>query len=262
MSTTSRDQRRAEARAQREAAERAAAASEQRRRRLLQLGGVLLAALAVVAIVVATTGGGETATTSTPQGGEPVAGRSAIAEQLDGIPQHGITLGRRTAPITVVEFVDLQCPICAAFSNTEMPKLVEDYVRPGTVRFELRTLAFLGDDSGRLARMAQAAAEQDRLFQFTELVYANQGAENSGYATDDFLRRIGGAVGGLDVAEAMKARDGAAVDQRLADAGRLASIQGISGTPSFLVGPTGGDLELVDGPQLRHAIERLAARHT
>lgn len=263
MSSQSRDQRRAEARAQREAAERAAAESEQRRRRLLQLGGVLVAALAVVAVVVLlASGGGDeqtTATTRAPQAGEAVNGRAEIAEQLDGIRQQGIVLGKPNAPVTVVEFADLQCPVCAQFSNGEMPRIVADHVRPGDVRFELRTLTFLGEDSVRLGQMAQAAAEQDRLFAFTELVYANQGAENSGYATDDYLRRIAGAVDGLDVDVAMQARESDGVAQRLADADRLAGIEGVQGTPSFLVGPTGGELKLVDASQLDSEIERLTS---
>lgn len=260
MSTGTRDERRATARAQREAAEQAAAASAQRRRRLQQLGGVLAAAAAIIVAIVLITGGGSddetTATTGTPAAGEAVNGRAEIAEQLDGIPQKGITLGDAKAPVTVVEFVDLQCPVCADFSNTQMPGIVERHVRPGDVRVELRTLSFLGEDSVRLAHMAQAAAEQDRLFDFTELVYANHGAENSGYATDDYLRRIAGAIDGLDVEQAMKARDGADAQQALTDADRLASIEGVQGTPSFLVGPTGGELQLVDAGQVEAAIEQ------
>lgn len=265
MSTQSRDQRRAAARAQREQAEREAQAAERRRTRLLQLGGVLALAAAVVVAVVLLTGGGDDASTTAgqpPAADQPVNGRAEIAEQLRGIPQDGITLGNPDAPITVVEFVDLQCPVCAQFSNEVMPSLVRDYVRPGDVRLELRTLSFLGEDSVRMAKLAHAAAEQDRLFQLTELLYANQGAENSGYATDDYLRRIAGAVGGLDVEQAMRDRDAPGAEQALADADRLASIEGVQGTPSFLVGPTGGELELVDASQLPGELDRLVRQRT
>ena len=262
MSTDNRNQRRAAARAEREAAERHAAAADARRRRLLQLGSALLAAAAIVAVVilVAGSGGGDdnqssaglTSTTGA------LSGEAEIADQLDGIPQDGIALGKPNAPITVVEFGDLQCPACAAFSNSEMPKLVDQYIRPGKARMEFRILTFIGDDSKRLGLMSAAASEQDKLFQFNELVYANQGAENSGYATDAYLRRIGGAIAGFDVDAALGARDGHAASQQLVDADRLASINGVQSTPSFLVGRTGGEMKLVDAQELGVELESLA----
>ena len=43
-----------------------------------------------------------------------------------------------------------------------------------------RNLSFIGPDSERAARLAAAAGLQDRLWQFTDLIFRNQGAENSG----------------------------------------------------------------------------------
>jgi protein-disulfide isomerase len=259
MPGKTRDERRAAARAEREAAERAANQAQQRKRRLLQLGGVLVVAAAIVvaAIAVASSGGGSSSPTR--HAGETVAGQREIARQLHGIPQRGIALGEPRAPVTVVEFGDLQCPVCAAFSNTEMPKLVQRYVRPGKARLELRLLTFIGPDSERLGAMAAAAAQQDRLFTLSELVYANQGEENSGYATDAYLRRIGGAVSGLDVERALRDRDGAKASQQLADASRLASTNHVEGTPTFLVGRTGGTLEAVPAADLGAELARLTS---
>lgn len=228
-----------------------------RRTRLLQLGGVLVAAAAIVAALVVLGGGGDGNAQPKRQAGEAVAGQREVAAQLAGIPQAGIALGRRRAPVTVVEFGDLQCPVCAAFSTSAMPTLVERYIRPGKVRMEFRTLTFIGPDSERLGRMAAAAAQQDRLYQFAELVYANQGAENSGYATDEYLRRIGGAVAGLDVGQALAARDTASATHELADAARASSINGVDATPTFLVGRTGGALKRVGAAELGAELQRL-----
>ena len=63
-------------------------------------------------------------------------------------------------------------------------------MRTGKVRVELRLLRFLGPDSDRLARVAAGAAAQNRMWQFVELAYQRQGAENSGYATDDFINSL------------------------------------------------------------------------
>jgi protein-disulfide isomerase len=237
------------------------AESDPRTRPLWQLGGVALAAIAIVIAAVALLGKGSSGTpTATPQpkAGETAAGQRVVTRQLAGIPQRGIALGDRGAPVTVVEFGDLQCPVCAQFNATATPTLVERYIRPGKVRMEFRTLAFLGPDSVRLGRMAAAAARQNRLYQFSELVYANQGAENSGYATDAFLRRMGQGAG-LDVPAALAHRSRPAAARPIADASRLARITGVTGTPTFLVGRTGATLKRVDAGHLGAELHRLTS---
>jgi protein-disulfide isomerase len=232
---TAKAQRRAEARAAREAAERAEREKAARRRRLGLLGAVAAAAALVLVVVIALSSSGED---------EPRR-PSTPAASLAGIPQDGWVLGDPDAPVTVEEYADLQCPVCARFSAEALPQLVDEYVRPGRVRLVLRPLAFLGEDSVRGARAAAAAAQQDRAWGFVERFYAQQGEENSGYATDDFLREVGGGVQGLDVARVLRERDADAVTGDLERAQRDASRLGVQGTPSFAVGPTGGDLELV-----------------
>jgi len=256
VSKDSREQRRAQARAQREAAERAAAQSEQRRKRLQQLAGVVVAAVVVVVAVALITAGGSDDNAAT-DAGATVAHTAEIQEQLEGIPQEGFTLGDPDAPITIVEFGDLQCPACANFSNTLMPRIVNDWVRTGKARFQFRHFAFLGEDSTRLAQMALAVGEQDRMFDFMELVYANHGAENSGYATDDYLRRIAGAIPGVDVERAMQDRESDAVTRRLDEDMGIASTNGIDSTPSFLVGRSGQTPQRVDATQLESTLAQL-----
>lgn len=258
MSTGSRQERRAAARAQREAAERAAAEGARRRRRLLQLGGVLLVAAAIVVAVVLIAGGGG-GNGPGKQAGESVAGQKAIQAQLGGIPQHDITLGNPKAPVTLVEFGDLQCPVCAAFSNTVLPGVVKKYIRPGKVKLEFRNISFIGPDSQRMARFAAAAGFQDHFFDVAELIYANQGEENSGYATDAFLRKIGNAVPGLNVDRAMAQRTSGRVATQLSDAERLSQIKGVTATPTLFVGKTGASQRKVDPTQLEAELERLTA---
>jgi protein-disulfide isomerase len=247
----SRKERRDAARRERVEREAALAAAGARRRRLSRLGAVLAAAAAIVAVLVAVSASGSGTKTASRTA---VAGTSQTAATLSGIPQHGLTLGSAKAPVRVIEFADLQCPFCRDYSLSSMPQLIRDYVRPGKVRMEFRSLAFIGPDSVSAARVAQAAAQQNKLWNFVDLAYHNQGKENSGWATDAVLRRLAGAVPGLDVNRAFAARDSAAVTAQLNAANALANAKGVQSTPTFLVG-RGSSLKAVDAAGLPAAIK-------
>jgi protein-disulfide isomerase len=206
-----------------------------RRRRLLQLGvAAALAAVVVVAAVLLSRSGDEGESGAPPSQAQtlPEQGRE-VGRMFAGIPQEGTVLGDPEAPATLIEFADLQCPFCASFATTVLPTLLEDYVRPGRVRLDLQVLAFLGPDSRRLGLVAGAAALQDRMLPFTELVYRNQGQENTGYATDAYLRRIAAAVPGLDAERAMAERNSPAAARVLRRATAAATRLGADETPSF-----------------------------
>jgi protein-disulfide isomerase len=188
-----------------------------------RLAAVALLALAVVVAAVLI---------SQP-GREAGATAGAPATQFDGIPQDGIALGSPTAPAVLTEFADLQCPFCATYARDVLPTVVDRYVRGGRLRLQLHVLAFLGEDSVRAGAMAAAAAQQNRLWPFADAFYRSQGAENTGYATDDFLRGIGEATPGLDVDRAFDERWGANVTETLAHAERAAGAAGADHTPAF-----------------------------
>ncbi len=254
-------QRRREQRERRAAAE---AGAERRRRRLWLLGGVVAAAALVVAVLALASGGGDDG----PQGlggGSSLNGQAEVNELFAGIPQRGIALGDPDAPVTVVEFVDLQCPFCAQFAREELPELVRRYVRTGDVRLELRVLTFLGEDSVRAGQVAAAAAQQNLGWQFADLFFANQGRENSGYATDEFLREVAEGVDGLDAYKALADAEGPAAAAQLRRAAAAAETLGVQSTPTFVAGPTGGRLEPLQLSELTAAavgaeIERIGAR--
>ena len=134
----------------------------------------------------------------------------------------------------MTEFADLQCPFCGDYARNALPEVVRRYVRTGKVKLVFRALTFIGEDSEEAARMALAAGQQNKLYQFVELVYRNQGAEETGWVDDEYLRRIGSAVG-LDVDRAMAARGGAAVTAELETAIAEGKAAGVESTPWFLI---------------------------
>ena len=188
---------------------------------------------------------------------------SPTRELLAGIRQRGAVLGRPDAPVTLVEYGDLQCPYCAQWTHQALPELVRDYVQRGILRIEFRGLAFIGPDSEAGLRAALAAGEQGKLWHVVDLLYHNQGHENSGWLTEETLRAVGSAVPGLDIERMLSRRP--AMTPRIDAAQAAATAAGINGTPSFQVGPTGGPLTTVriaslDAAALKPAIESALAR--
>jgi protein-disulfide isomerase len=210
-------------------------------RRTLVLVSLAAAVVASVLAIVTACGSGGAKTQTSPT----VTGADRVASLLQGIPQHGTTLGQPSAPVTLVEFADPQCPYCGDWERDALPTIVSRYVRTGKVRIVFEGLAFVGADSVTALRTALAAAPQNRFWNVLELLYENQGTENTGWVTDSLLHDIGAAVPGLDSKRMFAERSSTAVDQAMTQASTAARDAGVTGTPSFAVGRTGGQLRLV-----------------
>ncbi len=244
-------------RAARLAAEQAAASKAARRRRGWMLAGAAgLAAVAVVLAVVLTSSSDKSPATTAD-----VTPASSI---FAGIPEHNGVLGDPSAPVTVTEYLDLQCPICAEAAQSTLPALVRDYVKTGKAKLQVRTLHFLGPDSVRAAKVAAGAERQGRLWPFLETFYANQGEENSGYVTDAFLRQVSAAAG-VNASAAMGQADSAFAQGRLSRANADASKLGVNSTPTFTVARGDGAARVVGSGVLSEqtlgaAIDQASAR--
>jgi protein-disulfide isomerase len=197
--------------------------------------------IALILVLASVLSSGDSGTTRAS--GSPPIGAAETKALLAGIPQHGLTLGKQGAPVTLAEWGDLQCPNCAEFNGRVHSDLIRDYVRPGKIQVRFNAMAFLGSDSDKAARFALAAAQQNRLWQVVDLLYANQGAENSGWVTDDLLRSIGDAIPGFDTQKALDAMDSQAISDQLTAASKSFEANGFQGTPSFAAGRTGGELK-------------------
>jgi protein-disulfide isomerase len=244
MSTKTKRELREQRRAERQAAEAAERARTTRRRRLGLLGGAAVLAAAVVAVAAIVSSGGAAAPKPKP----------VESSLLAGIPERDGVLGDPKAEITVTEFVDLQCPVCAEASRQTLPTLIDDYVRTGKVKLEARTLHFLGPDSDRAARAAAAAQQQGKLWPFIEAFYAAQGAENSGYVTDDFLRDVATAAG-ADPDAVVEGGSTEGMTKADAEAARL----GVDSTPTFTV-TKGGKTTVIGSGVLDPAALKAALR--
>jgi protein-disulfide isomerase len=199
-----------------------------RNRALIQLGAVLALAAVVVVGAILLSGGDD----DSPPAPAPAA--KSDNDPYAGIPQSGIHLGKATAPATLVEIADLQCPFCAAYSRDVLPSVVRDYVSPARVRYELRLRSFLGRDSVRAAGAAAYAARENRMYQFADAFYRHQGPEESGYADRAFMKSIA-ELAGVDPVKAAAAADDPLSFPAVKAGEMFARRLGSTGTPDFYV---------------------------
>jgi protein-disulfide isomerase len=150
----------------------------------------------------------------------------------------GESLGSADAPVVMQIYSDYQCPACQRLVTDQLTSLVNDFVKPGTLRIEAVDLAFIdrgsSQESLRLAVGATCAAEQDRFWQFHDVTFWNQGRENAGDHDAEFIASVADAAG-VDRA----AWDACIARTEVADAIRSqttsALADGISSTPTLVV---------------------------
>ena len=171
-----------------------------------------------------------------------LAGIAAVAIVVVGVgaatatPVHAVRpiLGSSTAPVTLVEYADYQCPFCATWAKTVEPQIVTNYVNTGKVRIEWHDMAWMGNESKAAANAARCAGDQGKYWAYHDLLYESQGAQNSGAFSTAHLKAFGARLG-LDTKTFDACVDadtyGAAVQADYAEATQL----GITGTPAFFV---------------------------
>ena len=151
-----------------------------------------------------------------------------------GIPQHGATLGNQNAASTLVVYEDPQCPFCRQWNIDTLPTVVRDFVRTGKVKLEYRGIVIIGPNSVKGLRAIYAAAPHNKLWNMVDALYARQGAENSGWITNDVIRAAAGDAG-ADAAQILARMSSPGVTAELAHVTNQAGADQVRGTPMFVV---------------------------
>jgi protein-disulfide isomerase len=202
-----------------------------RRQQLIKLASAIgfLAIAAVLVLIVISQ--------SQSSGGDAsdLSDVSEVKQELNGIPQQGMVLGEPGAKVTLFEFGDLQCPVCKGFAEEILPPVIESKVRSGEAKLDFRNFTIIGPQSTPAGAAAIAAGEQGRGWSFVELFYRNQGIEDSGYVTDEFLTAIAKGAGVPDLAQWNKDRKSKSVLAQVEATTSEAERLGFTGTPSFAV---------------------------
>jgi protein-disulfide isomerase len=274
-SDLTRKQRREQAREQRKAIEEAEAGQAARRKRLIQLGSVAGVVVVIIAVILVATGSGGSKSAVAPKSAAANATMAEVTSLLDGIPQNGNTLGDPNAPVTLQYFGDLECPICREFTVESLPSIIPKLVRTGKLKIEYRSMSTATGDAEKEGAEPQeifktqqtaayAAGKQDKAWDFIEAFYHEQGEEDSGYVTEKFIQGIAEQVPGLDLRQWTSDRNDADLANEVAADAQAANTAGFTGTPSFLIGKTGGSMNQLSYPSspgepafVEEAVEKL-----
>ena len=208
------------------------------RRTVIAAGAVAVLVIVGVVLAVIFSSSSDSSATPLPQG--------AQNEQLfRGIPQKANVLGEANAPVTLVEYVDVQSPQSRDFQLKTVPAIITRYVRPGKVRVELRPLGSLSDESvaGRFALIA--AGDQNKMFNVAQLLFLKQGVRNSNWLTADLMRRFGASIPGLDAEQVIDQSRAGEPLQRAYGYDDQAHADGVVAVPTVFVGSSGAKLKKV-----------------
>jgi protein-disulfide isomerase len=226
--------------------------SGERRTRLLQFGAgaVFLAIVAVVILIVVNS--------NSDSGGDAqnLKEISTVDKLFTGIPQQDLVLGDPKAKVELIEYGDLQCPVCKAYAEEFLPQIIEGQVKEGKAKLIFRNFTIIGPQSAPAGAAALAAGAQGRGWQYLELFYRNQGKENSGYADDEFLTAVAKGAGVKNIAKWETDRKGTKLTDEVAATTEEAQRLGFTGTPSFAIkGPNTNGLELLGTPSAPEEVE-------
>jgi protein-disulfide isomerase len=163
----------------------------------------------------------------------------------------GYVKGSESAPVTITEYADYQCPFCQTFATLQMPAIEERLIRTGRLRWRYRDFPLQQHEFARLAAHSAACAdEQGKYWQQHDRIYEGQGEWAAGDAEDHFRRYA--QANGLDLERydaCMRAGKFAGRIQASYDEGVRV---GVRSTPTLLVGD-----RLYQGRMDSDAIKRL-----
>jgi protein-disulfide isomerase len=227
--------------------EAAAKAATQRKQRLTIAGSLLVVVIAVAVVLVVVLGGSSSSGNSKLASQPTSAKAKTVAAQVDaslkGIPQHGTTLGNPKAPVTFTEYGDLQCPICAEFSEGAEKQLIANEVKSGKVKLvykSFETATANGPDSDQWANQqsaAYAAGAQGKAWNYILLFYRDQGTEGTNYVSTAFLTGLAKQIPGLNYQKWSSDRFNPTYGNLVSTENKTAaslSFQGQAGTPALI----------------------------
>jgi protein-disulfide isomerase len=145
------------------------------------------------------------------------------------------SMGDPNAPIKIEEFSDYQCPYCARFYEDTEWQIAETYVADGTVHFTYRSFgAFIGPESQAAAEAAYCAGDQNKYWEYHDILFANLTGENVGAFTERRLQAFAESLS-LDMDAFNDCFNSGKYADRVGQDYIDGSAAGVTGTPGFVI---------------------------
>jgi len=157
-------------------------------------------------------------------------------------------LGNPSAPITIVEFGDYQCPQCGKWYKNTKPAIVENYIDTGKVNLIFVDLAFIGRDSPLASQASYCAEEQGKYWEYHDLLYTLQEGIDSGWANSERLKAFAFSLD-LDMDLFNTCLDSGKFSKRINYNINEAKKNGATGTPTFIIVGPDGEQQKLSGAQ-------------
>ena len=141
------------------------------------------------------------------------------------------SMGTDTAPVTVMEFADFQCPYCKHFHTESFAELKKNYIDTGKVRFISRDLPLeFHSNAMNAALAARCAGEQNKYWELRDSLITN----SKDLARESIAKYA--QQTGLDMTGFTACLDGQKYKSQIEKDRDEANQLGFSGTPSFVIG--------------------------
>lgn len=155
----------------------------------------------------------------------------ASSAQPETSPAH--VRGEASAPVTIEEFADFQCPPCGVL-HTEMKKIEEEYGPRLKVVFRNFPVVALHKHALQAAHAAEAAGAQGRFWEMHDMLFVNQSqwdkADDVRPIFSDYARSLN-----LDVQRFNTDMDGTEVSRRILNDQDRARLLRVKGTPTLFI---------------------------
>ncbi len=160
----------------------------------------------------------------------PATPQPQVAQKVDVSVDDDPSKGSKDAEVTIIEFSDFQCPYCARFFTQTLPLIDENYIKTGKVRLVYRDFPLsFHQNAQKAAEAAECADEQNKFWEYHDLVFKNQGA----LSIDDLKKYAANLK--LDTAKFDACLDSGKYEEEVKKDFADGQKAGVTGTPAFFV---------------------------
>ena len=170
---------------------------------------------------------------TTSVGRREVIANPSMAEIMQAGPLPEMSLGRKDAPVTIVQYASMTCPYCRQFQIETLPVLKREYIDTGKVRYVLRAEFPIGKQSG-LATIALRCAPPDKYFALYDKLMRQQATWVSQEVRPDPIFKVAQQVG-MTRTQFDSCRENRGMIDALNGIKERGRTLGIIGTPNFFV---------------------------